>query len=403
MLSFINRNLAILFVCQLVFVSGTVILVTVGGLVGYELAPDPALGTLPVALMVVGTACATIPASLTMQRLGRRSGFLIATGIATLGASGAVFALSVNNFVLFCMGTSLVGASLGFSQQFRFAAAESVTPDKVSFAVSFILLGSIVGAIVGPGLVTYAADIGAENPYRLAFQGAIALYALAAIVLIGLRPIASTTDEVDSIVQAPRSVLEIIRGPKLLTAVLAGVVGQGVMTYVMTATPISMNVSDGYSLQETSAVIRAHVIAMYLPSLVTPFLIERFGVGKVMVVGVVTFLATLAIGLAGKHYLHYWFAMVMLGVGWNFLFVGGTTLLVQAYRANERFKSQALNDFSVFTMSALASLLAGTILHQLGWNMVLLSTVPLLVVMLVMVGYWRKSESNDSSISTLGR
>ncbi len=392
MFEFLNRNLLILFVCQLVFVSGTVILVTVGGLVGYQLAPDPSIGTLPVALMVVGTALATIPAAMTMQRLGRRIGFWIATLIAACGAACAVWALGQGSFVLFCLGTTLVGSSLGFSQQFRFAAAESVDLQHVSYAVSFILLGSIVGAIVGPGLVTYAAETSPDNPYQLAFQAAIGLYAIAAVVLIGLQGLKPQDDSTVEAAAPPRSVLSILSGPKLLTAVLAGVVGQGVMTYIMTATPISMNVSEGFTLQETSAVIRAHVIAMYLPSLITPFLIERIGVARVMVIGVIVFLVTVGIGLAGHHYLHYWFAMVLLGLGWNFLFVGGTTLLVQAYRENERFKSQAINDFSVFTMSALASLLAGTILHQLGWSMVLISTLPMLVVMLVMVWLWRRAE-----------
>lgn len=392
MLDFLNRNLLILFVCQLVFVSGTVILVTVGGLVGYQLAPDPSIGTLPVALMVVGTACATIPAAMTMQRFGRRIGFWLATLIAACGAGCAVWALGQHSFVLFCVGTTMVGSSLGFSQQFRFAAAESVELQHVSYAVSFILLGSIVGAIVGPGLVTYAAQAQPDNPYQLAFQAAIGLYAVAAVVLIGLQGLQPQADTADQPVVPARPVLAILSGPKLLTAVMAGVVGQGVMTYIMTATPISMNLSEGFSLQETSAVIRAHVIAMYLPSLITPFVIERIGVARVMVMGVIVFLVTVAIGLAGHHYLHYWGSMVLLGVGWNFLFVGGTTLLVQAYRENERFKSQAINDFSVFTMSALASLLAGTILHQLGWSMVLISTLPMLVVMMVMVGIWRRAE-----------
>ena len=183
----------------------------------------------------------------------------------------------------------------------------------------------------------------------------------------------------------PRPLSDVIRQPAFATAVLAGMVGQGVMTYVMTATPISMNVADGHSLTDTAEVIRAHVVAMYLPSLVTPFFIARLGLRRVMGVGVVCMVATVAIGLAGKHLLHYWFALVLLGVGWNFLFVAGTTMLTQTYRPSERFKAQATNDFSVFGASAAASLLAGTVLHVLGWNLLLMSAVPALLLMAVAI------------------
>ena len=392
MLNFINRNLIILFICQLSFVSGTVILVTIGGLVGTTLAPDPSIGTLPVALMVVGTALATIPASLTMQRIGRRKGFLLATMIAISGALCILLALQQASFLLFCLGAMLVGSSLGFSQQFRFAAAESVELNHVSYAVSFILVGSIVGAILGPGLVSYAASQSGANPYALAFQGAIGLYLLAAAVLLGLRGLEAVNPDDKPQSGQIRSVTALFRQPIFYTAVLAGVVGQGVMTYVMTATPISMNLSDGYSLEQTASVIRAHVVAMYLPSLVTPFLISLIGLRRVMVLGVLAFVVTLVVGLAGKHYLHYWYAMVLLGVGWNFLFVGGTTLLVKAYEPHERFKGQAVNDFSVFSMSALASLCAGTVLHNFGWNIVLVSAVPALIIMLIAITLWWQSE-----------
>lgn len=404
MLQFINRNLLILFVCQLVFVTGTVLLVTVGGLVGYELASTPGLATLPVALMVVGTAAAAIPAAMTMQKMGRRWGFTLATAMAASGAGLAVVAMQNENFWLFCLATSLVGASLGFSQHFRYAAAESVATAQVSYAVSFILLGSIVGAFLSPELIALSSAADASMPYQLAFMMAIGLYAVAALALCGFKAAQPSTapehqelaqTQVQAQVQsqaneAPRSLWLLVRQPLFFTAVLAGVVGQGVMTYVMTATPISMNVNDGFSILETSNVIRAHVIAMYVPSLFTPLLISRFGLKAVMTAGLVAFSITLVIGMAGHHMMHYWFALVLLGVGWNFLFVAGTTMLVAAYRDSERFKCQALNDFSIFGGSALASLLAGTVLHSFNWNILLMSAVPLVLVMALALLYlWR--------------
>ncbi len=388
---FINRNLLVLFVCQMIFVGGAVLVTTVGGLVGHALAARPSLATLPVALMVIGTASATIPASLVMQRIGRRLGFVLATAIAATGAGVFVFALAEQSFVLFCMGAAFVGSSMGFSQQFRFAAAESVSLDRVSHAVSFILLGSIAGGFIGPELVARSAEADADAPYALAFELLIALYAIAGILLLALRrtePAESDEDEVET----PRPIREIITQPVFATAVLAAVVGQGVMTYVMTATPISMSVENEFPVQVTSEVIRAHVIAMYLPSLVTPFLISRLGLRIMMVIGATAMAITIGIGLAGHHLMHYWFALVLLGVGWNFLFVSGTAQLVASYHPSERYRAQAINDFSVFGMSAAASLMAGVVLFNLGWATLLLSTVPALLLLLLAILWERGRE-----------
>ncbi len=381
-MSFINRNLLVLFACQTIFVSGSILLVTIGGIVGSELATDASLATLPVAIMVVGTALATVPAAFIMQHLGRRWGFTVGALIAAGGAWLATRALDMSSFGLFCLATGLVGSSLGFSQQFRFAAAESVSIDKVSNAVSFILLGSISGAFLGPELVARSANLDPTAPYTFSFSAMIGLYLLACVLLLAFKQprqadhAASTGDE------AHRPFSELLSQPLFITAVLAGVVGQGVMTYVMTATPISMTVEESFSLRATSEVIRAHVIAMYLPSLITPWLISRLGLIRMMTLGAVITAATLAIGLAGQHLMHYWFALVLLGIGWNFLFVGGTTQLVQTYRSTERFRAQAFNDFSVFGASALASLLAGSMLHAFGWHTLLISAAPALLLML---------------------
>ena len=397
----LSRNLLILFGCQVLFVTGTVVLVTIGGIVGYELAPDPSIATLPVALMVVGTALATIPAALLMQKIGRRLGFLVGVTVAGSGAVVATQALALSSYILFCVSTYLIGSSLAFSQQFRFAAAESVAPDRVSYAISFILIGSIIGAVLSPELVSISAAHDPESPYTLAFTIMIGLYIVGAILILGFR--GNPISEADQKAAPARPFGEVARQPLFVTAVLGGVVGQGVMTYVMTATPISMNIGDGFSIQETSEVVRAHVIAMYLPSLFTPFLISRFGLQRIMLLGVVTLAITLSVGLAGHHYLHYTASMVLLGVGWNFLFVSGTTMLTQSYRPSERYRSQATNDFCVFGGSALASLMAGTVMHTLGWEGMLLSAVPFLVVMLGAVFWLRRSERLRSADFVGGR
>lgn len=382
----LNRNLLVLFGCQVFFVSGTVVLVTIGGIVGYELAPSPSLATLPVALMVVGTALMTVPAALIMQKLGRKGGFFVGIALACVGALLAQHAVAQQLYWLFAVAAAFIGSSLAFSQHFRFAAAESVATPMVSHAISFILVGSIVGAFIAPALISHAAALTPATPYVKVFWMNLALYGAAAFLMLFLRNI--SVEEGDSTYEG-RPFMDVVSQPLFITAVVAGIVGQGTMTYVMTATPLSMNVGEGYSIVETAEIIRAHVVAMYLPALFTPFLITRFGLPKMMVAGTVTMFGTLLIGLSGQHIFHYWWSMVLLGVGWNFLFVSGTTMLTQTYRPTERFKAQALNDFGVFTASALASLLAGTILHNFGWVTLLMSAFPALLLMLFMLGWQR--------------
>ncbi len=381
----LRANLCLYFLAQVIFVSGSVLIITLGGIVGSEMAPHPSLATLPLSLMVVGTALATVPAALLMQRIGRRYGFACGAVLAACGALLAVLGLEINSFVLFTAAVGLIGATLAFSAQFRFAAAESVAPERAGWAISIILLGSIGGAIVGPELATRSPGWIPEQPYRGALLAMAGLYALAVLLLALTHNPAPPSDA--SSREAGRSLLEIATQPAFAVAVLAGVVGQGVMIFVMTATPISMHVVDGHSIDDTARVIQAHVVAMYLPSLASAPLIQRFGAYKLMTAGAVTLSATVAVGLAGHELMHYWWALVLLGVGWNFLFVGGTTAVVAAYRPAEKFRAQALNDFSIFGVSAVASLMAGALLHGFGWSAVLLSTLPALAIMLAAIVY----------------
>jgi MFS family permease len=358
-----------------------VLIITVGGIVGVQLAPAAWLATLPVSLMVVGTALATIPAASIMRRVGRRAGF---AGAAVGGALGALLggaALVQESFVLFCAAALLMGAQVAFSQQYRFAAAESSAPHLAGRAISIVLVGAMGGALLGPEIAVRAAMPFAGVPWLGGFL-AIAALGLLAAALLGLlvEPSPSGTA-----VQATvtRSLAALLRQRTFAIAVLAGVVGQGTMTFIMTATPVSMHVVDGHAMTETSAVIRAHVLAMYVPSLVSAALIGWLGVVRLMTVGLLALGATLVVALQGHAVLHYWWALVLLGVGWNFLFVGGTGLLIESYLPSERFKAQAFNDFAVFGVSALASLLAGSIVVRFGWAAVLWGSMPLLAVLAV--------------------
>jgi len=336
---------------------------------------------LPLAVMVIGTAAATVFAALLMQRIGRRRGFALGAALASGAGLLSAYALYVGSFWLFCCGVGLWGANNAFVQQYRFAAAESADLASTSRAISLVLLGAIGGAVIGPLLATQGRDWIAQHAY----MGSMLAVAM---LQIGLSALFLAFED-DRIVEparaagAPRPLPAMLASGSFVVAVLGGVVGYGVMNLVMTATPLSMHVHDGLSLGATAWVIQSHVLAMYVPSLFSGALIAFLGASRIMAVGVVAMLATVATGLQGHEVMHYWWALVLLGLGWNFLFVGSTALLVESYQPNERFKAQAINEFSVFGASALAALLAGTVLHAFGWNAILWTSAPLLIAMFV--------------------
>lgn len=377
-----NRNIAILLLCQLIATSGSVLIVTVGGLVGAQLVSG-SLATLPVSIMVVGTALATVFAAMLMRSAGRRAGFAIGAAIAAAGGCVSAYALQVESFALFCVGVGFYGVNNAFVQQYRFAAAESVAPVLAGRAISMVLIGAIGGAFFGPLLATVGEQFG-SHAYTgsMLAMGALQVIALLLLLLIDEPKVAVTAGEEG----AERPLREVVMQPSYLIAMLASVVGYGVMNLIMTATPLSMHVHDGLSMRETASVIQSHVLAMYIPSLFAGVLIARVGVVRILACGVLAMLAAIGFGLSGHAVMYYWWALVLVGIGWNFLFVGGTAMLVSSYRNAERFKAQAVNEFSVFGVSAAGSLLAGTLIHSWGWSAVLWSTAPLLIVTAAALG-----------------
>ena len=371
------RNLIVLVSCQLISATATISLVTLGGIIGASLTSNKALVTLPLSLMVVAVAASAIPASMLMRRVGRRTGFMLASALAAIGMLIGVQALRTASFPLFCLATMMVGVNTAFTQQYRYAAAESVSSEYVARAISFVLLGPIGGAFLGKELVTRGVDWIGGIPYAGTMAALAALFVVQVVLLAALRePAIARAARTD---QSMRPLSEIILQPVFMTAVLGGVAAYGIMTLTMTATPLSMHINDGYSIEETGRVIRAHVLAMYIPSLLSGFLIERLGVTRLMVVGALGLLGTSLIGLQGHSLLHYWWALVLLGVGWNFMYIGGTTLLTYSYRSEERFHAQAVNEFLVFGVSATASLLAGTVMFYFGWATLMIIPLPVLV------------------------
>lgn len=391
----LNRNLVILVLAQATAVTGTVALVTLGGIVGRDLAPTATLSTLPISLQVVGTAAATVFAAWTMSRIGRANGFALGAVLGAFGAGVAVVGVLEASFAVFCAGAMLVGVANAFSQQYRFAAAESVSPRAAGYAISITLAGSMIGAVAGPELAARGEDWITGARFAGTFVAVVGCYLVAAVLLLGLRSTpAPRTAEPTPDADGLRPLSLIARQPAFVVAVVGAAVGHGVMSFVMTATPLAMHVVDGYSLSHTAAVIQAHVLAMYAPSLVSGPLIARFGGQRVMLAGAAVLLAMVIIGFAGREVMHYGVSMVALGVGWNFLYVGGTTVLGSAHGAAERFRAQAANDFTVFTVSALGSLSAGTVMQVFGWNVVLATSLPMIALALGVLAWVRPSRTD---------
>ncbi len=382
------RNVVLLGAGQAMGLSGVTMVVFLGGLVGARLAPVPAWSTLPVGLMVIGVAASTAPAALLMKRIGRRRGFVSASALGCLAAVLAALSIGRASFPLFCLATALLGANGAFIAQYRFAAAESVPGEQAGKAVAFVLIGGMVAGLLGPELGGRGRDWSALGPFSGSFLGLAALYLLTACLLAFLRDLGAPADPS---AEAERPLGAILRQPVFLVALLAGVVSYGVMSFTMTAMPVSMRHLDHFPLPATARVIQSHIMAMYAPSLFAGFLV-RLGLVGLMAAGVLAMAGSAAVALAGHQLPHYWAAMVLLGIGWNFLFVGGTALLTHSYRPAERFKAQALNELLVFGFQALASLSAGAVLFLAGWKAVNLLTLPLLAAMAVaLLGFRRLS------------
>ena len=386
----LRRNLIILIVCQLISATGSIVFITLGGIIGATLTTRLAWATLPVSAAVLATAATTVPATLLMRAIGRGKGFALASLSAAVAVAAAAWALTISSFALFLVAAAMFGINMAFTQQYRYAAAESVDARYVPRAISFVLVGAIGGAFVGPELAKHGGEWFGGAQYSGTMLGLAGLYVAQALLFLWLRPVDTEHDARH--LESQRSVPDIVRQPVFLVAVLGGTAGYGLMTLIMTATPLSMHIHDGHSVEATADVIRGHVLGMYLPSLVSGFVIEKIGVVRMMFVGALGLFATSVIGLQGQSVLHYWWALLLLGVGWNFLYVGGTTMLTYTYSMAERFRAQAVNEFLVFGTSATASLLAGTVMFYFGWERLMWIPMPVLLIVCLALIMVRKDE-----------
>jgi predicted MFS family arabinose efflux permease len=369
--------ICVIALCQSLAATGATILVVVSALAGKSLVADKALATLPISLMFIGMMATTIPASLLMKRVGRRAGFTVGSVVGVAAALVSAWGLVSGSFAIFAIGGFLLGCYSAFWQYYRFAAAETVLDNCKSRAISNVMLGGVVAAVVGPELARGSVGLLDGTPFAGSF---LVVAGLAALAVAFIQLIDIPEAEVEEIQGPSRPLREIAGQPTFLTALMAAAVGYGAMALVMTATPLAMN-GHAHDFDNTAFVIQWHTLGMFVPSFFTGRLIRRFGTARIVLIGVAVMFAAISVNLSGTGIAEFWAALVLLGLGWNFMFVGGSTMLMESYNAAEKAKVQGLNDFIVFGTNAVASLSSGYLYHQYGWAAVNLAVLlPLLAV-----------------------
>jgi len=373
-----KRNVAVLATAQALLFTNNATAIAINGLAGYALAGNKSLATLPVTFWVIGAAIATFPASMLMKHVGRRGGFIIGILVGMLGAIICSAAVATDRFWLLCLGTLVFGAYNGFAQYYRFAAADASPLDFKSKAISLVLAGGLVGGIVGPEVSKLTVDAMATK-YLGAYLSLMVFLVIAFAVVLLLKIPPPTQAEQR---EPGRPLARIAAQPAFIVAVVSAAFGYGIMNLLMTATPLAMGIF-GHPYASAAFVIQWHIIGMFAPSFVTGSLIKRFGLLQTMLAGAVLLLACVGIALGGVTVAHFWFALVLLGIGWNFLYIGGTTLLTETYRPSEKAKAQGFNDTVIFLVMASSATASGMLLDRNGWEMLNYLAIPFIAAVVM--------------------
>ena len=378
-ISFMNKNLSILTLSQVFGFTANIITVFLSGIVGSQITSIKSLSTLPTALSVLGTAIFTILASKIMGKIGRRLGFIFGALVSSLTCLLAVFAITQQNFILFCISHFILGLGIAFAHQYRFAAAESVEKEKVPKAISTLMLAGIVSSFLGITLANYTKNLIPDHLYVGSYFLLAIFTFMPAIFFIFYKNNEKIKKDFNNKYEG-RRLSEIIFQPRFLQAITAAAFAYAVMSFLMTATPLSMHVMEKMSLESTGLVLQFHLVAMFLPSLITGHLIKKFGYSNIIYVGVLFYIVTIILALFEQTFNNYMVALIFLGLGWNFLFISGTSLVVLTYKEEEKFKIQGINDLIVFSTMALASLSAGILLSLTSWKTMNLICIPFLIL-----------------------
>jgi MFS family permease len=375
-----NKNLWIITASQIFSFTPAPVNVFLSGIIGSTLSPLKALQTVPTSLMIVGVAVFSFFAAKIMSKIGRKAGFLYAAIFNSFSALLAAYAVWDKNFYLFCLACFFIGCGMSFTHQYRFAAAESVEKSFIPKALSIIMLASIFSALLGPNIANFNKDLINGHLYVGSY---LSLAVLTSVPIIFLSFYSPKLEPVGISKHGGRSYFELILQPRFLQAVVSAAFAYAVMSFLMTATPINMHVVENYSLNKTSIVIQLHIVSMFLPSLITGSLLKKFGHSKIIYAGVTFYVLTILLSFLEPSFFNYILTLVFLGLGWNFLYLSGTGLLVLSYKEQEKFKAQGFNDILVFSIQALASLSAGYTLSITSWKTMNLIALPFLILIIL--------------------
>ncbi len=389
-----NKNLSLLILSQVFGFTAANVTVFLSGIIGSQISPIKSLSTFPPSIYVVGIALSTIFAARIMSVIGRRLGFIFASIGSSLACLLAALAVFYNNFIIFSLSCFFLGTGMAFIHQYRFAAAESVQKEKAPKAVSMLLLAGIVSAFIGISLANYTKDMISGYVYVGSYLALACLTIMPAIFLSFYKNLKEKTNEVDTNLKV-RSYKEFLSDPTFLQAMFAATFGYVVMAFLMTATPISMHFIHNISVDKVGIVIQFHVLGMFLPSLITGNLVNKFGYSKIMYGGVFFYILTIILSLFEPTFLNYFTSLIFLGIGWNFLYISGTSLLVTTYSQHEKFKAQGFNDLVVFSATAIGSLSAGLLISMTSWKIINFMCIPFLV--LILFSIIRADKKNPSN------
>ena len=379
-----NRNLFLLISSQVFAFTAATVTVFISGIIGSQLSPIKTLSTLPPSIYVVGTAAATIFAAKIMSIIGRRLGFVFSSFAGSIACLIGAYSIMIESFFIFCIAKFILGATMALTHQYRFAAAESVEKDKAPKAISSLLLAGIVAAFLGISLSNYTKNFVSDYLYVGSYLTLAILTLIPSFLLFFFRDTKEVSFESNE-ENKSRNYLEFLSDAKFLQAITSAAFAYAVMSFLMTATPISMHIVHHLSLEKTGIVLQFHVLAMFLPSLFTGNLIKKFGYSYMMYAGVLFYILTILMSFFEPSFSNYFIGLIFLGVGWNFLFISGTSLLVTTYKPEEKFKAQGFNDLLVFSSMAIASLSAGVLISLASWKTVNLFCIPFLILIVLSI------------------
>ncbi|MEZ8284269.1 MFS transporter [Vibrio splendidus] len=378
-----NRNVWLLSLCQALLMTGNILLISVIGLIGKQIAPSVSMITLPVALQFLGLMAATIPASLISGKLGRKRGFSIGNVVGITGASLATYALSQQHFYLFCFATFLLGIGIGFGTLYRFAAIEVCDENARHRAISISMAGGVLAAVLGPNLAIMSQQWSTDGLYIGAFASLIGLNILALLIL---QTIQFPKVSYNSLAPKADPIRVIVKAPNFIGAVFAAMVAYAVMNILMTATPLAM-IGCGFDFTKAAGVIEWHVLGMFVPAFFTGSLIEKFGSRMMILAGGILFVVCIAINIHGESIWHFRAALVVLGVGWNFMFIAATGLFSQSYQSQNKAKAQAFNEFIVFGCVTITAMLSGWLESTAGWQNLNIYVLPFVLAVILLFAF----------------